>query len=290
MKYIHRLTTAFASLALLSACSTVPPQQKGSITGEAWQLTAVSEKKGLDQASLALPASLMTNHRTFIGKWSVLPTLSTLGSPPTQKKVPVIVFLHGSSGIKPNLGFESWQTAMAEQGYASIIFDSMTLENRLQYQSPIDRETYEKIHSLRTSEIQTVLGALKQVPWADTSRLILAGTSEGAVSVARYANPDFRARMIFSWSCEDNYFVKGHQTAVSPGLPTLNIISSQDPYFSLANAYLDNPEATGNCAQTLKTNPNAEVVLIPNAPHTLINLPAARSAVEGFLRKTVPAQ
>ena len=42
-------------------------------------------------------------------------------------------------------------------------------------------------------------------------------------------------------------------------------------------------DAQGHCAAALKDNPKAAVLLVPNAPHTLLNLPAARHAVAGFL-------
>ena len=63
----------------------------------------------------------------------------------------------------------------------------------------------------------------------------------------------------------------------------LNVISNTDPFFSKSNTWLGNPEAQGHCGAALKENPQAAVVLVPNAPHTLLNLPAARLATAGFL-------
>jgi hypothetical protein len=63
----------------------------------------------------------------------------------------------------------------------------------------------------------------------------------------------------------------------------LNIISAQDPFFSKTNTWLGNVEAQGSCAVALKDNKQASVLLIPNAPHTLLNLPATRSVTAGFL-------
>jgi hypothetical protein len=53
-------------------------------------------------------------------------------------------------------------------------------------------------------------------------RLILAGTSEGAVPVARHAGGEFAARMLYAWSCELNYFVKEPRNAFEPDKPVLN--------------------------------------------------------------------
>ena len=47
---------------------------------------------------------------------------------------------------------------------------------------------------------------------------------------------------------------------------------------------------SGHCGAALKDNPRAAVVLVPDAPHTLLNLPAARVATAGFLQPFVPAR
>ncbi|MCX7173108.1 MAG: hypothetical protein NT159_04090 [Proteobacteria bacterium] len=151
------------------------------------------------------------------------------------------------------------------------------------YKSPIDKESYERIHALRASEIAPALNALRSQAWVDQRLVVLAGTSEGAVPVARYTGSDFAARMIYSWSCEPNYFVKEPQNAFESAKPVLNVISATDPFFSRSNPWLGNPEVQGHCAVALKGNPKAAVVLVPDAPHTLLNLPAARLATAGFL-------
>ena len=65
--------------------------------------------------------------------------------------------------------------------------------------------------------------------------------------------------------------------------PVLNVISSVDPYFSPANPWLGNPAARGHCADALRDDKRAVIVLIPGAPHTLLNLPAARDAAAAWL-------
>jgi hypothetical protein len=62
------------------------------------------------------------------------------------------------------------------------------------------------------------------------------------------------------------------------------VISATDPFFSRSNAWLGQPAAVGHCAAAFKDHPKASIVLIPGAPHTLLNLPAARQVVAGFLQ------
>ena len=136
-------------------------------------------------------------------------------------------------------------------------------------------------------KIDYVLLQAKSLTWVDQSKIVLSGTSEGATSVARNSSQDFAGRIIYSWSCEDNYYVASHKTAVNGSQPTLNIMSSQDKYFSMKNEFIGSDSAAGNCAAALADNKSAEILLIPGAPHTLINLPAARSATMGWLNKVL---
>lgn len=168
---------------------------------------------------------------------------------------------------------------------ASLAPDSFALPDRVTYKSPVDKAVYEKLLALRLSEIGLAAQALPSAPWADTSRLVLAGTSEGATAVARYTGTEFIGRMIFSWTCELNYFVQAPQTAIPSSQAVLNVVSTVDPYFSSANPWLGNPSAQGHCGAALKEHQRASIVLIPGAPHTLMNLPQARQATQGFLRE-----
>jgi hypothetical protein len=168
-------------------------------------------------------------------------------------------------------------------GWASLAPDSFALAGRVTYKSPIDKDSYERIHALRATEIAPAVAALKSQSWVDSARLVLAGTSEGAVPVARYAGTDFVARILYAWSCESNYFVKEPMNSFRVDQPVLNVISTSDPFFSNANPWLGNPVALGHCGMALKENPRAAVLLVPNAPHTLFTLPGARYATAGFL-------
>ncbi len=255
---------------LQAAAQTAPT---GETKGSALKHTAQSAIGVVQGAQVALPASV--SGAVFVGAYRDAPQLA-------RTRVPVVVFLHGSSGLSLK-AITEWQTWLAGIGVASIAPDSFALPDRLTYKSPISKAVYEQIHGLHASEIGMALEALQSAPWADTTRLVLAGTSEGAPSVARHGGAQFIGRMLFAWSCEDNYFVEQHRTALVPNQAVLNIISSVDPFFSSTNTWLGNAQASGHCGEAFKSQAQTSVVLIPGAPHTLLNLPAAKHAVAGYV-------
>lgn len=271
MKKTLAFVAAACAVMTASAQTTVP---KGEIMGTAWEHTAASLAGTLQQADVVLPAAA-TGGAVFTGKFKDAPTTA-------KARVPVVLFLHGSSGLGLK-AIGEWQQWLATLGVASIAPDSFALPGHVTYKSPIAVDSYERIHALRASEIAPTLAALKAAPWADAGKLVLAGTSEGSVPVARQAGNDFAAKMMFAWSCEANYFVQAPKNAFTPEQPVLNIISNVDPFFSRSNTWLGNADAVGHCGAALKGLPKAAVLLVPDAPHTLINFPAARHAVAGFL-------
>lgn len=273
------------SCGILLGCSSptsTPPvaktTPKGEIKGTVTQHSQQSLEAAISQAWVSLPSNV-TGGAPYHGVYSQAPA--------SKAKAPVIVFVHGSGGINPMIKeFQKW--AAETVGVASITADSMQLKDRITYKSPIPKADYEVVHALRAVELNAAIAALPSIPFADTKRFVIAGTSEGAVAVARYQAPEGAAqekgRLIFSWSCEDNYHVQNHRTSLPPTLPVLNVVSSTDIYFSRSNSWLGNDSAMGHCGEALKNNKVSSVVLIPGAPHTLFNLPQARQPIEGFLR------
>lgn len=280
---LHLSALLAAGAMVMAGCATpTPPAQpaapKGEITGSVKQHTPQSLQAAIQQAWVSLPTQV-TGGAPYHGVLSQAPA--------TKAKAPVMVFVHGSGGINPMIKeFQKW--AAESLGVASITADSMQLKGRILYKSPIPQADYEVVHALRAAELSATIAALPQLPFADTQRMVIAGTSEGGVTVARYQAADGAAqekgRLILSWSCEDNYHVQSHQTHLPATLPVLNVVSSTDVYFSSSNSWLGNPKALGHCGAALKDNKVSSVVLIPGAPHTLFNLPQARQPIEGFLR------
>ncbi len=200
-----KLASIASALALLVACAQTPPAAPaapqppipvGEVKGTAVQHTTASAVGVVQRAAVVLPASV-TGGAPFVGTFANMPK-------DTKARVPVVVFLHGSSGLELK-AIGEWQLWLAGLGVASIAPDSFALPDRITYKSPVGKDVYEKIHALRISEIALAVQALRNVPWADTSRLVLAGSSEGGPAVARYSGNEFAGRILYSWSCENNY-------------------------------------------------------------------------------------
>jgi dienelactone hydrolase len=164
--FAHNL--AFAQLA---------PAPVGEVKGSAVQHTVASAEGVVQRAAVVLPAS-STGAGVFVGTFANAPK-------DIKARVPVVVFLHGSSGLSLK-AIGEWQLWLASLGVASMAPDSFALPDRLTYTSPVNKDVYEKIHALRASEIPLALKALGSAAWADTSRMVLAGASEGGPAVARY--------------------------------------------------------------------------------------------------------
>ncbi len=272
-------TVNFKQLTLVMAmclCITFSFAQtpKGEVKAGPLAHTHESMQGLVNEAQVAFPSQL-TSKEIFVGPLKSAPQLN-------NTKVPVVLFMHGSSGLGLK-AIGDWQRWLASFGIASIAPNSFALKDRLTYTSPVDKDTYEKIHAYRASEIDITLKALQGMAWVDTHKIVLAGTSEGSVPVARYTGKEFAGRIMFAWSCEDNYFVKAHQTAIPDDQPVLNIISSTDPYFSPSNSWLGNAQGVGHCGAMLKNNKKASIVLIPGGPHTVLTFPQAKGPVQGFL-------
>ena len=144
----------YSSLVLLTFISSLCIAQTpiGSVQEGPSVHTPESQLALVQQARVALPAHI-TGDKIFVGLFKDIPQT-------TSKKAPVIVFMHGSSGLALP-AIEQWQRWLAQLGYASIAPDSFALAKRLTYKSPVDVATYERIHELRLSEIAPTVEALK---------------------------------------------------------------------------------------------------------------------------------
>ena len=126
-----------ALTAALLGCAATPPAPKAAPTGEikgtAWAHTPQSLAASVQNANVVLPAQA-TGGAAYSGKWNATPASA-------KGKVPVVLFLHGSSGLwMKEIG--EWQQRLAAQGIASVAPDSFALPDHVTYKSPIDKASY----------------------------------------------------------------------------------------------------------------------------------------------------
>jgi dienelactone hydrolase len=266
----------FAGLvcALAAVATIVSAEDKsGDIRGTTLDPTADNLAATWRNANLVLPASLTGRER-----WQGIPS----AAPDVTGKAPLVVLLHGSSGVAPAV--KDFQVWLADTlGLASVAPDSLAIDGRLTYVSPVPVEIYERVHTLRLAELTHALEASKSWAWVDRARIVIAGTSEGSVAVSRYAGPESAARLIYSWSCEPNYFVDRPRPGFGPEEPVFNAISARDPYFSPSNPWNKDYAVTGTCAGALKGNLHAVVFVVDAEVHTILNRPDVREATSRFL-------
>ncbi|UTH74618.1 dienelactone hydrolase family protein [Chromobacterium sp. IIBBL 290-4] len=238
--------------------------------------TILSRRAAMDSAWICLPAGWL-GQAIWQGRLSDLPSLALAAAQP------LLLFLHGSSGL--NEQTRQYQDWLAESlGLASIAPDSFAQAERPVYRSPAAVGEYEAVHDLRQQEIAAALACLKTLAWVDDEKIILAGSSEGGVAAARWPGREFAARIVYSWPCEDNYFVETANNGFGADCRLLNILSDHDPFFAADSAFNQGRNVDGDSRKALAGMRHARLARLPDAPHTLYNLPAARRLAADFLQ------
>ncbi len=257
-------------------------QPQGKIQGSELSPSPDNLARSWAGASLVLPPAL-TGGALWQGALRDAP--SAIGAAAAARS-PLVILMHGSSGLAPFVG--EHQRWLAERlGLPSIAPDSLAIPNRLTYSSPIDVAVYERVHSLRLAELEHALTQAKALPWVDPARILIAGTSEGAVPVARLSDPQPLARLIYSWSCEANYFVEAPKTAVPTDTPVLSVIATRDPYFSPENPWNASYAVKGTCGEALKAHRDATIIALSSDKHTILNSPQSRDAAAAFITRVL---
>lgn len=215
--------------------------------------------------------------------------LGDLAAPPSAV-LPLVILMHGSSGLGlAAVGqFGAW---LAGQGYAVIAPDSFATPDRLTYSSPVPAAVTERIHAMRLAELGHALAQARALPWVDPTRIVIAGSSEGAVPVGRIAaSPEPAGRIIISWGCEAGYFVDAPRIAIPRDARVLTVVASRDPFFSPLNPWSAGFAITGSCAAALRMHADATSVVLSTDQHTLLGHPQAREAVAAFLARVLPVR
>ncbi|AXX93371.1 hypothetical protein CPU12_08430 [Malaciobacter molluscorum LMG 25693] len=198
----------------------------------------------------------------------------------TKKKYPVLFFMHGSAGLAYG---KKYKDEVLKENFIFFAPNSFKIKNRPTYKTPTKLKNYEQVHKLRLAEIFYNIKKLKEFEFIDFNNIFLMGSSEGAHAVSKYKGNEFKGRIIAAYSCEKNYYSNDFKIGAKKKDPILNIIGTQDEYFSSYSKY-ENKEVTGNCASALLKYKNAKVVILPKTKHNVIENQYTIPEVINFLK------
>jgi len=178
-------------------------------------------------------------------------------------KVPVVLYLHGCTGIKQQA--RRYRALLLSEGYAVFMPDSFQRPGRWACgeEGPLAYRV-----SLRLQELAYAYRQIRALPWVDQKRIVLMGFSEGGNTVDHWNKPGFAAHIIIGSACT----LVGGRPAAAPGTPLLAIVGARDDY------------RPGLSCTIERTVGGSRSVVIPNAPHKVAQYRQARDAIKAFLR------
>lgn len=186
-----------------------------------------------------------------------------------DKKYPVIIYLHGCSGITGNHD-SRWGKFLSESGFVVILPDSLSRPGRISNcdpQNSITTNRFPMALPFREQEIAFALNQLRKTSWADMSNIYLMGHSEGANAAARTQITGLKGIILSSGFCQTGVIFE-------KGIKALVINFSNDPWHQ------------GNKSNCLveRADNSIQLLLIPATGHSTFDNESARTQVINFLK------
>jgi dienelactone hydrolase len=245
------MTTRFAVMRMALAAGIFA---LGGAAGAHAQAGAVAWKGG----KIYVPAALATNNADceseIGGKCEGLIK---------SGKHPVIVFMHGCGGPRSPRTFA---------GFGAIIVAPNSFAGGAACKA--DAAYMVKLVNDRHGDIAYAAAQVKAAAWADTSKLVLAGYSNGAQSSATYPGDEFKARVIVAWTCTNPRVPA--QNGVKGSGPVLAVLGTNDDFFKKVGI-------TGDCNAALANRAASKSILIKGGTHEILDHAETRAAVSAFL-------
>lgn len=213
---VLRLCLAFAGVALtVTGCAGRALLDRRSDLELTWA-----------RAVVALPGG--EGEEPLVTTMDSRPMAARLARSAVGRKLPVVLYLHGCTGIERR----DFLADLARAGYAVIAPDSMARRFRpLQCDPETRTGGYNLfVYDFRQAEISYALQRMAALDWVDGANLFLVGVSEGGVAAALYRGDDFNARVIAQWTCVGAPIVRG--IAAPPDTPILAIVRADDPWYA----------------------------------------------------------
>lgn len=197
-----------------------------------------------------------------------------------DQKIPMIVFLHGCSGLHG--GYRVDLDFLQDQGYAVVAPDSFS---RAHKPKSCDWRTKSAgshlgVIGFRLAEAEYAVERVKEFPWVDADRVILMGLSEGGITTANYDIDNVAARVVLGWTCQvpwpPLWGLDGPQH-----VPVMSVVSDRDRWFT---SWL----VDGDCGEDMGGFADATSVVLDSSTHHVLRLAEARDAVAAFLSRIAP--
>ncbi len=186
-----------------------------------------------------------------------------------DKKHPVLIYLHGCSGITRHNDLR-WGQFASEQGFVAILPDSLARPGRISNCDPSTSSTtfrFPMALIYREQEIAYAMQELKKLSWVDQDNIFLMGHSEGSNASAVTRIRGFKGIILSSAFCHHGVTFDGS----AKGL-VINFLS--DPWHQ---------GVTARCSKRLDNKP-LEVIHLEGAGHDTFDVPLVRKAVGDFLK------
>jgi poly(3-hydroxybutyrate) depolymerase len=198
-----------------------------------------------------------------------------------NKPMPVVIYLHGCTGIDPNHDVR-WGEFIKGLGYIAVLPDSMARPGRKSNCDPRTKRTgaFPQAHAMRMEEIRYALEQVKKSAWADTNNIFLMGHSEGGHAAAGNRLADFRGIIISGWTCTDSARAGSDGIFAPLETPILTLEWDHD-------AWREGTPLQGSCANKFGERKKARQVLFHGTQHSTYDQLKARDAVAQFLKENL---
>ena len=194
-------------------------------------------------------------------------------------RFPVVLYLHGCTAFQTSE--EDFGRLLASEGFVFIAPNSMARSYRpLQCDPETSTGGFNRfVFDFRMAEISYAVQQLQSFRWVDQEKLFLVGGSEGAVAAALYRGDEFKARVVFQWTCHGAPIVAGISGTAEP---MLAIINRQDPWYDAEHTR----GQTGDCGAFFSGLESSQSMVfdIPGV-HSLFERPRVRRAIVDFLNQ-----
>jgi len=203
------------------------------------------------------------------------------GKVSVNKPLPVVIYLHGCTGIDYNHD-TLWGDFIKRLGFIAVLPNSMARPWRRLNCEPKSHifGFFPQANEMRMEEIRYALEQVKKSPWADTKNIFLMGHSEGGRAVARNTLHDFRGIIISGWSCTDSAQPNFNGIFAPMETPILTLEWDHDPW-------RDGTSQQGSCANKFGKRKKARQVLFSGTQHSTYGKQEAQDAVAQFLRESL---